>query len=103
MPGEDEDTRGPRAGSEFSAGAFRDLLEAFKESRVPLATDASRATAERRSQQLKRLIEGQITDARWRQMMHRAREAAERGEHEFLLLRFPSDTCTGLCQSHHRT
>ena len=89
-----EGSQRPDREPELSAGAFRSLLEAFKEASVPLATDEARTRARRLRQQLKSLIEGQITDARWRELMHRAREAAERGEHEYLVLRFPSDTCT---------
>jgi hypothetical protein len=77
----------------LSAGAFRDLLRAFQAIRVPLALDAAREAAESRRQELETLIATQITDARWRELLQRAREAAERGAHESLLLRFPSDAC----------
>lgn len=78
---------------ELSAGAFNSLLEAFERVRIPLVQDEARAAAEREREAVKLLIEGHITDAGWRALMHRAREAAERGEHECLLLRFPSDAC----------
>ena len=35
-----------------------------------------------------------MTDAEWDDMLGRARKAAQRGEKEYLLLRFPSDLCT---------
>lgn len=70
------------------------MLEAFKESRVPLESDAARIVAERSHRQLKSLIVGHITDAKWREVMYHAREVAERGEHEALLMRFPSGQCT---------
>ena len=89
-----EDTDRSKVEPEFSAGAFRALLEAFKESRVPLAKDTAHIAAERSRQQLKSLIEGHITDAKWREVMYRVREVAERGEHEALLMRFPSGQCT---------
>ncbi len=78
---------------ELSAGAFNSLLEAFERVRVPLAQDAARTAAEREREAVRLLIEGHITDAGWRALMHKAREAAERGQHECLLLRFPSDAC----------
>lgn len=80
--------------SGISAGAFNNLLEAFERVRVPLAAEEAHATAKRDREALKHLIEGHITDARWRNMLHAAREAAERGERQCLLLRFPSDTCS---------
>lgn len=78
----------------LSAGAFRSLLEAFGALTVPLVADETRAAAERQREQVKVMIESHVPDARWRGLMHRAREAAERGEHEYRLLRFRSDACT---------
>ncbi len=78
---------------ELSAGAFNSLLEAFARVRVPLAQDAARTAAEREREAVRLMIEGHITDAGWRELMHKAREAAERGQHECLLLRIPSDAC----------
>ena len=78
----------------LSAGAFNSLLEAFQQVRIPLAGDNVRTAAEREHDKLKQLIEGHITNTGWRALMHKAREAAERGAHECLLLRFPSDACT---------
>lgn len=40
------------------------------------------------------MIEGKITDAEWDQLIRHAREAAEHGEKQYALLRFPSDVCT---------
>jgi CBS domain-containing protein len=50
--------------------------------------------AEQRRRDLRRLIDTHITDREWNRMLHGAREAAERGETEFLLLRFPSQLCS---------
>ena len=79
---------------ELSAGAFGGLLQAFKSIRIPLVAESDRAAAERHRHKVKALIERHVTDDRWRELMHGAREAAERGEHEYLLLRFPSNACT---------
>jgi len=84
----------PSKRGELSAGAFRTLLQAFGALTVPLVADKTQAAAERRREQVKAMIESHVTDASWRGLMHRAREAAERGEHEYLLLRFRSDACT---------
>jgi hypothetical protein len=40
------------------------------------------------------LIDKHIDDAKWRELLHRAREVAEHGEKQYLLLRFPSALCT---------
>jgi hypothetical protein len=74
--------------------AFRNLLAAFEAMRLPLVPDAQRKAAERQREEVRLLIESRITDAKWRDLMQRAREAAERGQHEYLLLRFPAADCT---------
>jgi hypothetical protein len=43
---------------------------------------------------LGQLIESHVSEKRWDRLMHGARETAERGETEFLLLRFPSQLCS---------
>lgn len=86
--------RGAAPGGEVSASAFRSLLEAFKGMRVPLVPDAANAAAVRHREEIRALIDSHITDARWRQLLQHAREEAERGAHESLLVRFPSSTCT---------
>jgi CBS domain-containing protein len=50
--------------------------------------------AEQRRRNLRRLIDTHMTDKQWNGLLHGAREAAERGETEFPLLRFPSQLCT---------
>jgi CBS domain-containing protein len=50
--------------------------------------------AEQSRNNVRRLIDTHITDGEWNRLMHGAREAAERGETEFLLLRFPSQLCS---------
>jgi CBS domain-containing protein len=60
--------------------------------------DAERArhraeAAEQRRRELGQLIETHVSEKRWDRLIHGAREAAERGETEFLLLRFPSQLC----------
>ena len=40
------------------------------------------------------MIEGEITDVAWTELVDQARKAAGRGEKQYLLLRFPSELCT---------
>ena len=53
-----------------------------------------RARTEARRHDVIRMIETHISDNGWHGLLHQAREAAERGEKEFLLLRFPSRLCS---------
>jgi hypothetical protein len=53
-----------------------------------------RAAIERRRQRVRDLIDQHVAEGDWQMLLHRAREAAEHGEKEFLLLRFPSELCS---------
>lgn len=53
-----------------------------------------RAAAQQRSHRLAELVNHHILDEDWRGLVHKARQAAERGEKEFLLLHFPSQLCS---------
>jgi hypothetical protein len=86
--------RGGPAPAQVSANAFTELLHAFEAVRVPLAGDPARAEAAHRREALKHLIEARFPDAKWQELMQRARAAAERGDREYLLARFPSDSCS---------
>jgi len=88
------DTHPSAAPEPVSAADFRDLVADFQREKLHHADAASRAAAELRRQEVKALIDQHITDSTWRAVCHHAREAAEHGEKEMLLLRFPSDLCT---------
>jgi CBS domain-containing protein len=53
-----------------------------------------REIAERRRQRIDELIDEHVSDAAWRDLLHRAKQAAESGERELMLLRFPSQLCS---------
>ncbi len=76
------------------ADDFRSLVIGFEQHQAELADAAYRAATERRREQVKELIDEHVRDRNWNVLMHQAREAAERGEKEFRLLRFPSELCT---------
>ena len=73
---------------------FRHLVHDYENREAHDREAARRAIAERRRQDVRRLIERHVSDETWRNLVHQAREAAERGEKEFLLLRFPSELCS---------
>ena len=72
----------------LSADAFRGLELALKDAKAKRAADAEAAAVVQRRERVKALIDEQIDDAEWQQLLHQAREAAEHGEKEYLLLRF---------------
>jgi hypothetical protein len=78
----------------LSADAFRDLAITFKDAQVQHAADIEAADVFRRRERVKALIDQHIDDTKWRELLHQARHVAERGEKEYLLLRFPSELCT---------
>src|SRR3954452_17913054 len=55
--------------------------------------EVRRAAAEQRRHRVKELVDEHVSDERWRALLHQARQAAENGEKELLLLRFPSELC----------
>ena len=87
-------SHGGRTEAALSATDFRELIADFDHQKVEREHEARRATAQRRCQRVKELIDQHIADDTWKAMIHRAREAAEHGEKEVMLLRFPSDLCT---------
>jgi hypothetical protein len=84
----------PSNGEGLSADAFRGLETAFKNAQLQHATDVETAAVIQRREQVKALIDQHIDDSKWRTLLHQARQVAERGEKEYLLLRFPSELCT---------
>lgn len=78
----------------LEAADFRMLVKDFERKEVHDRKDASRAASEQRRRQVAQLIDEHITDEGWRALVHQARAAAERGEKEFMLLRFPSQLCS---------
>jgi hypothetical protein len=79
---------------EASADSFRGLENVFKDKQVQSEEDLQTEVAEHRRGQVSAMIAGQITDAAWNELIDQARRAAQHGEKQFLLLRFPSDLCT---------
>jgi CBS-domain-containing membrane protein len=80
--------------NDFSAADFRHLvLEHHDQIDLDRAHHRAEIQAQRR-RDLQRLIRTHISADGWRDLIHAAHEAAERGETEFLLLRFPSQLCS---------
>ena len=78
----------------LDAKAFRTLIEDFHNTATQQQDATRRAEAQRRQQLAKELIDTHVSDDTWKMLLHRARQAAEAGEKECLLLRFPNALCT---------
>jgi CBS domain-containing protein len=77
----------------FDAAAFRGLIADHEQHELDRAAHERAAKAAARRAAVKALIDTHVSDAAWRDLLHKAREAAERGEKEMLLLRFPATLC----------
>lgn len=77
----------------IAADDFRHLAEDFRSDEAEHRDEARREAAQQRRQRARDLIDVHVFDVGWRQMLHRAREAAEHGQADYLLLRFPNLLC----------
>lgn len=77
-----------------SAENFRDLLHNFRHLKYERERDARHAAVEHRKEAVDNLIGHHIDDEHWRALLRQARTAAENGDKEFLLLRFPCGLCS---------
>jgi hypothetical protein len=57
-------------------------------------SDTHHELIERRRQQARAVIAAKLSKEKWEHLLGDARAAAQRGETEFLLLRFPCEVCT---------
>jgi CBS domain-containing protein len=77
-----------------TASDFRGLVADHEHKKLELSQELQRAEVEQRRDRVKELIDRHISDENWRGLLHRARQSAEQGEKEFMLLRFPSQLCS---------
>jgi CBS domain-containing protein len=78
----------------LEAGDFQKLAADFERQELQHRDAERRAAAEQRRRRAAQLIDDHVTDAGWRALLQQARRAAEHGEGEFMLLRFPSQLCS---------
>jgi hypothetical protein len=78
----------------LSAKSFQGFERAFKDARAQKTQDLKTAALRHRHELVEQMIKTKITDADWDELVHSARQAAEHGEKQCLMLRFPSDLCT---------
>lgn len=80
--------------SPFDAKDFRELVSNFEHTETQGRQHAQQVAAEQRQARVAELIDHHISGQDWRSLIQQARKAAEKGEKEFMLLRFPSQLCT---------
>ncbi len=80
--------------SSFTVREFRRMVEHARQEAASRQKAARKAAEEFRMNVVKNLIDHHVTDEIWQDTLRRMRAAAERGEKEFMLLRFPSDLCS---------
>ena len=80
----------PSSSERVSADDFRGLVRDFERREAEHQDEARGAAAGQRRQRAKELIDQHISDENWRALVHQARQAAEHGQEEWMLLRFPS-------------
>lgn len=84
----------PPAAESIAAADFRHLVADFHHKEDEEKEAARRAATEELKKKVAEMIEEHISNDAWRALVHKARTAAEHGEKEFLLLRFPSQLCS---------
>ena len=82
------------AEADLLAAKFRALADDFAQQRVRQRSDTGHEAALQRQRTVGELINQHISDDFWRGLVHQAREAAQHGQSEFMLLRFPSQLCS---------
>jgi CBS domain-containing protein len=73
---------------------FHHLMTDFTHREFEHRDEARRTAAAQRRTEVATLIDDHVSGEEWRALLHQAREAAEHGLKEFMLLRFPSDLCS---------
>lgn len=77
-----------------SAGSFRELERTFKGAKLRDELEVKNAAAALQRDQIREMTDHKVSDSEWEALVGRARQAAEHGEKELMLLRFPSGLCT---------
>ena len=80
--------------AEMTAADFCALVADHQRQEAERKDADRRAFVEQRNHHVADLINQHVSDATWRQLLAKARHAAEGGAREFSLLRFPSALCT---------
>jgi CBS domain-containing protein len=78
----------------FSADVFRSESRGFEREAIVRAAEEEAAELEGRRREAREILRRHVSESSWRRLLDRAEAAAQRGDKEFLLQRFPSDLCS---------
>jgi hypothetical protein len=78
----------------LSAKDFRQLAVHFDEEEDARRESAHHQTEEKHHEEARKLLASHLSDQAWHRMLHEARLAAQKGQEEHLLLRFPCELCS---------
>lgn len=84
----------PPGAGEISAEGFRKLVAHHEEEEIARRQDAQDQTAEKHHEEARKLLAAELAEEAWQRMLTEARLAAEKGEEEHLLVRFPCELCS---------
>jgi CBS domain-containing protein len=73
---------------------FQHMVTDSKHRDVQHRDDLRRAAAQQRQHTVAELIDHHVSDTGWQSLLHDARQAAEHGQQELMLLRFPCELCS---------
>jgi CBS domain-containing protein len=79
---------------ELSARTLRELAAHHREEEAARRAEAHDQVAQSHLKQTHQLLAAKLSDESWHHMLRNARAAAQKGEEEQLLLRFPCELCT---------
>jgi CBS domain-containing protein len=82
------------ASDRLAVADFQRLMSDFERKEAEHRQEARRVAAIEHRHRVVELIDQHISEEDWRDLLHRARNAAEHGQPEFMLLRFPSQLCS---------
>lgn len=77
-----------------TAKDFHTLMNNFRHVNTKKEQDEQQHIASQHKKQVAELTSRHMDDSGWQSILHNARDAAGRGEKEYMLLRFPNELCT---------
>ena len=83
-----------RSDDHLEAADFRRMVAGFEQHETQKQLEHTSAAAERLRLKLTELRAQHVSDEQWHGLLRKARDAAEHGQKEFPLLRFPSQLCS---------
>ena len=84
----------PKSAAAITAQEFRELVAAHARQAEAERAEQRRLAQELREERMRELASRRLSDGQWREMLHRARQAAVAGMREHMLMRFPSQLCS---------